>query len=230
MSSERINRCPNCGASLSVLDLKCPECGYSLTAESDSSKIIRDTIAELQSLLVDEKDPRKKATIISSFTMPSTEDGLLNLLVYSYSSFEQSNGREDEKVSAAWLEKAKQTYQIIKLKASSDRQIMSKIEEYSFLEMNGSSPKVKEAKSLKKRRSIIRWVVAVVLVCLGVYLFLLILSNMDEPDPTTDLRKEVLELIQAGKYDEARLKAAEAEYSWDQKELLEMIEKDENKN
>ena len=229
MSVERINRCPNCGASLSALDLKCPECGFSLTAESDSSKIIRDTITELQSRLLDEKDPRKKAAIISSFSMPSTEDGLLNLLVYSYSSFEQSNGREDENVSAAWLEKAKQTYQIIKLKANSDRQIMSKIEKYAFLEKYSSTPKIKEAKSLKKRRSIIKWVVILVFACLAVYLFLLFLSNMDEPDPTTDLRKEVLELIQAGKYDEAKLKAAEAEYSWDQKELLEMIEIEENK-
>lgn len=229
MSIERTNRCPNCGAILSPLDLKCPECGFILLTESSSNKEIRDSIAELQSRLAIEKDSEKRAAFISSFTMPSTVDGLMTLLVYSYSSFEQSNGRDDEKVSAAWLEKAKQTYQLIRIKANSDSQILSKIEKYSFLDGAGSTPKVKEAKSVKKRRSTIKWIVFVVILCLAVYLFLLILSNMDEPNKEVDVRKEVIELIQAGKYDEARTKAAEAEYSWDQKELLEMIEQEENK-
>ena len=53
---------------------------------------------------------------------------------------------------------------------------------------------------------------------------------MDEPATETNVRQEVIELIQKGKYDEARVKAAEAEYSWDQKELLEMIEKEKSKD
>ena len=61
------------------------------------------------------------------------------------------------------------------------------------------------------------------------YLFLLIVSNADEPSRESDIRQEVIELIQAGRYDEARIKAAQAEYSWDQRELLKMIEEEEKK-
>ena len=190
---------------------------------------MRDSIAELQARLANEKDPEKKAAIISSFTTPLTEDGLLNLLVYSYSGFEHSNGRDNEMVSSAWLGKAQQTYQLLKIKANGDRETLSKIEKYAFLEEKKSTPKVKEAKSVKKRRSITRWVVILAALCIAVYLFLLILSNMDEPATETNVRQEVIELIQEGKYNEARVKAAEAEYSWDQKELLEMIEQEESK-
>lgn len=228
--SEKKDLCPNCGARLTGLELKCPECGYYLLKETSVSREMRDNIADLQARLANEKELEKKAAIISSFTAPQTEDGLLNLLVYSYSSFEHSNGLDNEMVSSAWLGKAKQTYQLLKIKANGDRETLSKIEKYAFLEEKKSTPKVKEAKSVKKKRTIIRWAVILAVLCFAVYLFLLILSKMGEPAEEKNVRQEVIELIQAGKFDEARSKANEAEYSWDRKEFLEMIEQEENKD
>ena len=51
---------------------------------------------------------------------------------------------------------------------------------------------------------------------------------MDEPVETdSTIRQQVMELVHEGKYEEARQKAAEMEYTWDQRELLDIIEKGE---
>lgn len=223
-------KCPACGAVVDPLALKCPECGYILSQESESGKLIRDSIESLQSQLSQERNPSKQASIINGFSMPGTVEGLLNLLVFSYSRFEQSNGLDDEKISAAWLEKAKQAYKMLKIRSDSDKSILGKIQEYGFLDQRSTIPKVKSSRSQRKRRTWTRWIIILGLLAVAVYLFLLILSNMDEPvDSDASVRQQVLELVQEGKYDEARNKASEMEYSWDRRELMEMIEKNENK-
>ena len=223
-------KCPACGAVVDPLALKCPECGYILSQESESGKLIRDSIESLQSQLSQERNPSKQASIINGFSMPGTVEGLLNLLVFSYSRFEQSNGLDDEKISAAWLEKAKQAYKMLKIRSDSDNSILGKIQEYGFLDHKGTIPKVKASREQRKRRSWTRWIIILGIIAIVVYLFLLILSNMDEPvESDVSVRQQVMELVQEGKYDEARKKTSEMEYSWDQRELMEMIEKEENK-
>ena len=190
-------KCPACGAVVDPLALKCPECGYILSQESESGKLIRDSIESLQSQLSQERNPSKQASIINGFSMPGTVEGLLNLLVFSYSRFEQSNGLDDEKIS---------------------------------VDHKGTIPKVKASREQRKRRSWTRWIIILGIIAIVVYLFLLILSNMDEPvESDVSVRQQVMELVQEGKYDEARKKTSEMEYSWDQRELMEMIEKEENK-
>ncbi len=221
-------KCPACGAPIDPLALKCPECGYVFSQESESSKAIRDSIEAIQSQLKQEKKPLKQAEIINAFTMPATAEGLLNLLVFSYSRFEQSNGISDERVSSAWLEKAKQAYKMLKIRSDSDRTILSKVQEFSFLDNPKSSPKVKVSKKSKSKRKILRLAIILGVLLVVVYLFLLILSNMDEPVETdSTIRQQVMELVHEGKYEEARQKAAEMEYTWDQRELLDIIEKEE---
>ncbi|MBR0531654.1 MAG: zinc ribbon domain-containing protein [Bacteroidales bacterium] len=222
------NKCPACGAMIGPMTLKCPECGYVLSSETENSREIRDSIQNLHSRLAAERNPHKKAAIINSFSLPATEEGLVNLLVEAFSSFEHSNGFEDEVVSSAWLEKSKQAYRLLKLKANSDRGVLSKVEEYSFLEDKKSTLKVKISKSGKRKRNLLRWIIVLGVFVLCVYLFLIVLSNMDEPSSDSTIRQEVMELIENKKYDEARKKAMELEYSWDQKELMEMIDKVQN--
>ncbi|MBQ5984959.1 MAG: zinc ribbon domain-containing protein [Bacteroidales bacterium] len=223
-------KCPACGAMVDSFALKCPECGFIFAQESESSRSIRDSIEALQSQLMQEQKPARQAEIINAFTMPATAEGLLNLLVFSYSRFEQSNGRNDEKVSSAWLEKAKQAYKMLKIRSDSDRTIMSKVQEFSFLDNTSTIPKVKASKQSKNRHKILRWVILLGVLAIAVYLFLLILSSMDEPvESDSTVRQQVMELVKEGKYEEARKKAAEMEYAWDQRELMEMIEKEENK-
>ena len=180
--------------------------------------------------MMQEENAFKQVGIINSFTMPATAEGLLNLLVFSYSRFEQSNGRDDEKVSSAWLEKAKQAYKMLKIRSDSDRTIMSKVQEFSFLDNMKTIPKVKVSKKSKSKRKIVRWAIALGVLAVVVYLSLLILSNLDEPTETdSTVRQQVMELVQERKYEEARQKAAEMEYSWDQRELQEFIDKEEKK-
>ena len=77
---------------------------------------------------------------------------------------------------------------------------------------------------------IVRWIIVGVIVVVIIYVFLLFLSNLDVEEPAEKtVRKEVMELIQKEEYDKARIKASEAEYSWDQKELMQMIDEAENK-
>ena len=223
-------KCPACGAPVDPLALKCPECGYVFSHELESSKAIREEFQALQTSLVQAKKPNQKAAIISAFSSPVTVDGLLNMLVYAYSNFERSNGLEDEIISSAWLEKAKQAYQTLKIKANSDKDILSKMKEYAFLDDSKTIPKVKVSKTLKKKRALLRWIIILGILFIAVYLFLLVVSNMDESNTSdVEIRQEVMELIQQGKYDQARAKAAESEYSWERRELMEMIEKEENK-
>lgn len=223
-------KCPACGAPVDPLALKCPECGYVFSQELESSKAIREEFQALQTSLVQAKKPNQKAAIISAFSSPVTVDGLLNMLVYAYSNFERSNGLEDEIISSAWLEKAKQAYQTLKIKANSDKDILSKMKEYAFLDDSKTIPKVKVSKTLKKKRALLRWIIILGILFIAVYLFLLVVSNMDESNTSdVEIRQEVMELIQQGKYDQARAKAAESEYSWERRELMEMIEKEENK-
>jgi len=221
-------KCPSCGAIINSIALKCPECGYVFSEESESSQRIRSDIQSLQERLSAVNTPLEKASVIGSFTLPNTEEGLMCLLEFAFSSFERSNGFEDETVSSAWLEKARLSYQMLKTRAGSDKKVLSKLERFAFLEEKEKTPKVKISNTKKKKRTVTRWILVTSIVAFAIYLFLLILSSLEEPSSEKTTRHEVMELIQEGKYDQARVKAMETEYSWDQKELLELIDNAEN--
>lgn len=221
------NKCPNCGATLSGLELKCPECGYVFSKETESNERIRDAIESFQVKLSAIKKPSEKATAIGSFTLPNTVEGLIGLLEFAYSNFKRCNGLEEEIITSAWLEKSKQAYRTLSLQAASDKSILSRIERYASLDNARMCPKVLIPKSKKRRRSIIRWIIIIAAIIAAIYLFLLIVSSLDEPSSDTGVRQEVMELIEQKRYDEARIKAKELEYSWDQKELIDIIDKAE---
>lgn len=228
MSVDKKSLCPNCGAPLSGLEIKCPECGYVFSKETESNEKIRNTIESLQTKLSSVKKPSEKASVISSFTLPNTVEGMIGLLEFAYSNFERCNGLEEEAISSAWLEKSKQAYRTLTRQARNDKSILSLVERYTFFDDKKRCPKVQIQKSKKKRRSTIRWIIIIVAIVTALYLFLVIVSSLDEPSSDAEIRREVMELIEEKKYDEARIKARELEYSWNQKELIEMVEKAEN--
>lgn len=220
-------KCPACGAILPTLSLKCPDCGYVFSRESESSKVIRDDLKELQDLLLKASSEQERATIISTFSTPNTKEGLMNLLVFAANQFHAANGREDAVVSSAWLSKARQTLSLLRLQSGGDKATMAQLQQYGWLEDN--KLKVVQSETKRKKSKRIRLVVILLGAILVIYLFLLIVSNSGADRQPQDVRKEVLELMQEGRYDEARIKAAEAEYSWEQRELLEIIEQAEKK-
>ena len=216
-------KCPACGAILPPMSLKCPECGHVLSRESDSSKAIRDEIRELQTRLTTMKDDRERATVISTFSMPNTKEGLLNLLIFAVNQFNAANGHEDLSVSSAWLGMAKQAYTLLKIQSADDKDVQALLQQYAWI--NGKV-KVVQAEKKRKKNKRIRLLCILGGIAVVIYLFLLIVSNLSvEEDVPQDVRAAVMELIREERYDEARIKAAEAEYSWERSELLDMVER-----
>lgn len=223
-----IMKCPACGAIVDSMALKCPQCGYVFSTESTSAKEIRNRIDLFQSQLLAAGNDEKKAALIRTFTLPNTVEGLMSMLTLASSSFESSNGNAVKMISAAWLEKARQAYRSLKTQGISDRDILSRLEPFSYLE--DGKAKVKESSKQKKKKLIVRWLLIALIAAAIIYVFLLVLSNMDVEEPAEKtVRQEVMELIQQKDYDKARIKAAEADYSWDQMELMQMIDEAENK-
>ena len=224
-------KCPVCGAEISSFKLKCPECGYVFSQESDSSKELRNQIKDLQTALLTADNEAKKTTLITTFTLPNTQEGLLSLLSFAYTQFQSVNGSEEERVSKAWLEKAKQAYMLLKMQSDNDEELVEKLRPFKNLDDAKAKIKVRQSEKKKNRKRLIRWGIIIGVVVLIIYLFLLVVSNMDTPSANEGmtLKQEVMRLIEAGKFDEARIKAAEAEYLWDERELQELIDQYENK-
>ena len=118
MAIDRKNRCPNCGATLTGLELMCPECGYTLSSETAAGEKTTESILALQDKLaaVDKvfsagaSASKKKATIINAFPIPNTASSLLRLLHLSYSNYEASKESGDKRLMIAWLGKSVESY------------------------------------------------------------------------------------------------------------------------
>lgn len=216
-------KCPACGAILPAMSLKCPDCGYVFSRESESSKELRDELKDLKDLLLGATNDQERATIIGTFSTPNTKAGLMNLLVFAANQFHAANGREEVVVSSAWLSKAKQAYSLLRLQSGGDKTTLEQLQQYAWLE--DSKLKVVQSEAKRKRSKWIKTGLIALSAILVIYLFLLIVSNSGSENTPQDVRQAVMELIQEGRYDDARLKAAEAEYSWEQRELMEMIDK-----
>ena len=151
MSNTR--ECPNCGAEIPSMSLKCEFCTFEI--KGDQSKTI-DYIQNLQNKLIEAsnnmsaKDKmlygekqvwNNQANIIQAFSLPTTKEDLLSLLLFSYSNFEgQNNKLYGNPVKEAWRGKAKQAYNMLKIYSSNDEQIKSILKQYENLD---SSPKKK---------------------------------------------------------------------------------------
>ena len=216
-------KCPACGANLAPMSLKCPECGTVFSQESASSKAIRDEFRDFQTRLSGVKSDKERASVISAFSMPNTREGLVNLLIFSVNQFNAANGQEDIAVTNAWLGKAKQAYELLKIQSSDDKETAAQLRQYAWL---AGKVKVVQSEIKRKKSKRIRLFGILAGAVVVLYLFLLVVSNASsiEEDMPQNVRTTVMELIQEGRYDEARIKATEAEYSWERKELMEMIE------
>ena len=67
----------------------------------------------------------KKASIINTFTLPTTKKDLVDLLLFAYSNYEGSKGTTKiygDPVKNAWLGKAKQAYIMLKTSYKSFKQ------------------------------------------------------------------------------------------------------------
>lgn len=153
-SKEKVKKCPNCGAAITESMLTCPECGYDFSTQSDTSEDIQKRIERLQEMLenvdkeempvksfdvfgmalLSEKRIQRKASIISTFTMPTTKEGLLQFLDFAYSNFstmDKTGGGDD--IRNAWKGKAKMAYNMLRRYGNTDDEVSSIISYYDKL-------------------------------------------------------------------------------------------------
>lgn len=141
--------CPNCGAIISETTFKCPECGYVLQRETKASENARSMINQLQERLagaaqsklgdmLDIYAPAKRqASVLNGFTMPTTKEGLTQLLEFAYSNYISiGNGVQELSfgpLKNAWYGKTMQAYNTLARIGRDDPEIQSLLEKYSPL-------------------------------------------------------------------------------------------------
>lgn len=148
---EKRMRCPNCGAIISETSFKCPECGYVLEHENKASEDARSIVDKLQERLMEASKPLNKTeallyptahvnrqvSVINSFMMPTTKEGLTKMLEFAYSNYISIGTRtQDADVSPlkkAWYGKTMQAYNTLARIGGDDPDIKSLLESYSSL-------------------------------------------------------------------------------------------------
>ena len=153
-STEKRMKCPNCGALISETSFKCPECGYVLQHENKASEEARAMIDRLRERLSESSKPanrtdsilasisprmvaQRQASVVNTFTMPTTKEGLTQLLEFAYSNYISiGNGFEDSNLKPlkdAWYGKTMQAYNSLARIGGNDPEIKSLLENYSSL-------------------------------------------------------------------------------------------------
>ena len=148
---EKRTKCPNCGAIISETSFKCPECGYIFQLENRASEDARSVVDRLQERLSEASKTVKKAElwldssapvkrqvmVINTFTMPTTKEGLTQLLEFAYSNYISiGNGFDDiplQPLKKAWYGKTVQAYNTLARIGGNDPEIKSLLENYSSL-------------------------------------------------------------------------------------------------
>ena len=146
-------RCPGCGAVISETTFACPECGYVLQQENSASIEARKTIELYERKLRDasEKAPssfmelldtqapeKRMAQVINSFTMPTTKEGLTQLLEFSYSNYMSSVGI----IRKAWYGKTLQAYHMLDRIGNGEQGVQALLDNYSVL-LNSEKKKIR---------------------------------------------------------------------------------------
>ena len=153
-ASEKRMKCPNCGALITETSFKCPECGYVLQHENKASEEARSVVDRLQERLAESSKPANKTdsilasispkiaiqrqvSVVNTFTMPTTKEGLTQLLEFAYSNYISiGNGFEDmhlKPLKNAWYGKTIQAYNSLARIGGNDTEIKSLLEKYSSL-------------------------------------------------------------------------------------------------
>ena len=163
-TQEKRTRCPNCGAIISDTLLQCPECGYILQKENVASSEAREWIASFQKALLNatnsssaskrntidsllQSEERaihdRKLSVINTFTMPVTKEGLSQMLEFSYSNYISTDTSDwmGKDIKKAWYGRYTQAYNALQRIATDDASIKSLLEQYS-LRLNKEKRKI----------------------------------------------------------------------------------------
>lgn len=233
---EKVNKCPHCGAPVTDTMLSCPECGYTLQRENLASIEARISIDKLRDQLLTcnagikqevlsrymgiDLSVKKKISLINTFTMPATKEGLMQFLEFAYSNyisapdsgldFLQNSGS----LKDAWYGKTMQAYNMLSRLGSKDQEIQQYLQQYSALIK-------KEKKKLSKKSKLI---LGYVLFCVINCAWIIPLAYFGIKGDNAAL-EQVEMCIQNHDYQGA--KAAANKYSGDNKKLIDDISSQE---
>lgn len=216
---EKRMKCPNCGALISKTSFVCPECGYTFQRENHASIEARNAIDKLshdlqnvaplstrESWLDEDAESKRKATIINTFTMPTTREGLCLFLEFSYSAY-IGTPDNDQVLREAWKGKTLQAYNTLSRIGENDPDIRALLDKYSSLISQ-------ESKRVRKNNRKVYIVCAVLLI-----FSTLLIHNGAKHDRSIQDQVEIC--IQNHDYQGA--KAAAQKYSGDTDKLLDDI-------
>ena len=159
-----VKKCPHCGAPITDTMLSCPECGFVFQKESQASKDASAMIKEFQRRYDEACAPKnsisdlfplqtpaqRMVSVISSFTLPYTKEGLIQMLEFSYSNYISTddssmlNGGNMlmmRPVKRAWYGRANQALLALSRFDRDDPEIHSIISEYKSLLANSEKRK-----------------------------------------------------------------------------------------
>lgn len=269
-TQEKRTRCPNCGAIISDTLLQCPECGYILQKENVASSEAREWIASFQKALLNATNSSsaskrntidsllqleeraihdRKLSVINTFTMPVTKEGLSQMLEFSYSNFISTDTSDwmGRQIKKAWYGRYTQAYNALQRIATDDTSIKSLLEQYS-LRLN------KEKRTISYNTKVTIGVIIVWILC-GIVIYYnynnasegerksheIVIQHLQEGDyqgarnaaETYSDRNlvstsEVLYLISIGDFAQARVAASTIEDKEKRKEMQKAISEAEN--
>lgn len=225
---EKVNKCPHCGAPVTDTMLSCPECGFSFGREQSTTREIRQEIAQLEKKLTSvnaKKDSdifgdsvKKQTSIINSFTLPVTKEGLLYLLDFSYAN---CVGADDRRIKKAWYGKAMQAYTMLYRLEKKDPAIQGQLVDYSS-KLNDCKKEIKSQKTLSSK---------IGKGCLIYIIVSFLISLLSIPMMFFDIKGDnsVLEQVEMRiqNHDYQGAKAAANKYSGNRKKLIDDISSQE---
>ncbi len=209
-----LHKCPNCGEVLKAFETVCPACGVELRGTKSSSAV--NQLAEKIEKAADEK---QRIIIIKSFIVPNTREDIFEFMLLAASNFDAEYYASHlyvEDISDAWLAKVEQCYQKARfaLENSEDMKKIQDIYDKIILDCE-KSKKTETQKSKKiptKSKLIFGAVVIGILIFAGI--FIGIKTSIDKDNAKNEeLVAKIEELIDAGKYSEARIKANQISHS-----------------
>lgn len=160
-----IHKCPNCGDNIDTFENICDACGYEIRAANKSNivekftfeydainnrninKGLGQSISEKIGLKEKENSHQKIVSLIKNFSVPNNIEDLFEFLIYATDKIDTSIDIDDDKIEElndAWILKAKQTYE--KIKITSTKHSRFKEVESIYL------AKINEIARLKKER------------------------------------------------------------------------------
>ena len=206
--SEKIMKCPNCGSFILDTAFYCPECGYALDKENLSSSSARNQISKLQNILNETSNPEKQALLINTFTMPSTKEGLLQLLELSYSNYSaigtDAEDAKREPIRNAWRGKCLHACSALERIGKEDPAIQNIVDRYRSLLVKES--KKRTAYSKKRRQGF--WAFNGGAIVVGVICLLVLIPSFYFGIKSDNAAEEKVEqLLKEGDYQGARAAA-----------------------